>query len=252
MRREELLITGFFLLVSIYVLNKASSATSLACLILGVGTVLGLGFRGVNPRRVGALVVTGIFAAVLAEPFFSLHNNIIRMLGRDVTLTDRTYVWADLLAFPINPIFGAGFESFWTGQRLEAMWAKWPWHPIQAHSGYIETYINLGWIGVAILGMWMISTFRKVSAAFVRNFDFARFRLAIFLIVVAYSYTEAVFTATSLLWTLFYIISTEYPPRKAAVAAAQARVPSGSAGERVVLSPAPAIGGSFAHHEVRR
>jgi O-antigen ligase len=132
-------------------------------------------------------------------------------LGKDATLTDRTAVWHDALALVGNPVLGAGFESFWLGPRLDAMWAKWWWHPIQAHNGYIETYLNLGWVGVGILVALIIATFRKARSELIKNLDFGRFRLGVLFAIVVYNYTEATFKGLHPLWTLFYLIATDYP-----------------------------------------
>ena len=37
----------------------------------------------------------------------------VTMLGRDMTFTDRTFVWADLLARNTNPLVGVAYDSFW-------------------------------------------------------------------------------------------------------------------------------------------
>ncbi len=55
-----------------------------------------------------------------------------------------------------NAIVGAGFESFWISPSVQNFWRKlvgW-WHPEglnEAHDGYIEVYLNLGWIGVCLI-----------------------------------------------------------------------------------------------------
>ena len=57
-----------------------------------------------------------------------------------MTLTGRTAIWDSVLQKVSNPLFGAGFESFWLGDRLKSMWAEFYFKPNQAHNGYIEVY----------------------------------------------------------------------------------------------------------------
>jgi hypothetical protein len=92
-----------------------------------------------------------------------VYANAVTLLGRNATLTDRTEVWELALRLQPNPILGAGFESFWLGQRLEDLWSKFWGKPNQAHNGYIETYLNLGLIGLVILFAPILATFRKIS-----------------------------------------------------------------------------------------
>jgi exopolysaccharide production protein ExoQ len=124
-------------------------------------------------------------------------------------LTDRTLVWADALALQDNPLLGAGFESFWLGPRLEALGAKWWWQPAQAHNGYLETYLNLGIVGVMLLAGVLVATFRKINAALFVDFDFARLRLGLLFAILAFNFTEAAFRGLHLVWTLFYIIALD-------------------------------------------
>ena len=136
---------------------------------------------------------------------------MLNLLGRDATLTDRTEVWHDALELQPDPIFGAGFESFWLGKRLDKLWEKWWWQPNQAHNGYIETYLNLGWVGIVLLAGMIIGTFGKISRALLTNFEFARLRLGFLFVILAYNFTEATFKGVHLVWTVFYLIAIDYP-----------------------------------------
>jgi O-antigen ligase len=212
-RRWEITLSTVFLGLIAWLLWRANSATSLAALVLGVVMMLVMGT--VNRRLVGVWVVAGVALVAGAELTFDLHTSLLDLVGRDPTLTDRTKVWADVLALQDSPILGTGFESFWLGSRIEALWAKWWWHPNQAHNGYIETYLNLGIIGVLLLACVLVSTFRKIARQALVDFDFARFRLAVLFAIVAFNFTEASFKGVHLLWTMFYIIAIDYPRSRA-------------------------------------
>ena len=142
---------------------------------------------------------------------FGVYTKVIALLGRNPTLTDRTEVWE--LAVQLQPdlLLGAGFESFWLGERLEKMWSKYWWKPNQAHSGYIETYLNLGYIGVCILAALFITTFRKIRLDLLYRPEFGRLRLGFLLAILVYNYTEATFKGVHLVWTVFYLIAIDYP-----------------------------------------
>lgn len=214
-RRGEILLSFGFLLMVGWLMKMADSATSLATLTLGVGAMVVLGSGLVSKRSVGIFVVVSLLIALAAEFTFGFYHEVIGLLGRDPTLTDRTYVWVDAIALQDRPIIGVGFESFWLGPRLEALWAKWWWRPNQAHNGYIETYLNLGLIGVLLLLAVVVSTFRKITKQFSTDFGFARLRLTFLVAILAFNFTEAGFTAVHFVWTMFYIIAIDVPRREA-------------------------------------
>jgi O-antigen ligase len=91
------------------------------------------------------------------------------------------------------------------------LWAKWWWRPIQAHNGYIETYLNLGFVGIALFAGMILSTFQKISRALLTNFQFARFRMGFLFVILLYNFTEATFKGVSIVWTVFYLIAIDYP-----------------------------------------
>jgi len=209
--RWELVLSLIFLCMIGWLLQMANSATSLLAFVLGMVTIFVVGLRVVNKRLIGTYAIVGILITIGAELTLDLHAEMLDLLGRDPTLTDRTKLWADVLAMHDSPILGVGFESFWLGWRLETLWAKWWWHPNQAHNGYIDIYLSLGAVGVVLLIGVVASTFRKISRQLVSNFDFARLRLGFLVAIVAFNFTEAGFKGVHLVWTVFYIIAMEYP-----------------------------------------
>jgi O-antigen ligase len=210
-RRAEIALSASFLGLILWLLKLSSSATSLACSVIGMITIWVLGLQFVNKRLIGVYVVAGILAFAAAEPIFGIYGGVLNLLSRDASLTDRTEVWHEALKLQPDPIFGAGFESFWLGKRLDILWAKWWWQPNQAHDGYIETYLNLGWVGVVLLAGMIIGTFLKISRALLTNFEFARLRLGFLFVILAYNFTEAAFKGVHLVWTVFYLIAIDYP-----------------------------------------
>jgi exopolysaccharide production protein ExoQ len=210
-RRDELILSVVFLGLILWLLKLSSSATSLACSVIGMIMIWVLGLRLINKRLIGVYVVVTILAIAVAEPIFGIYNGVLDLLGRDATLTDRTEVWHDALRLQPDPIFGAGFESFWLGKRLDKLWETRWWQPNQAHNGYIETYLNLGYVGVVLLAGMIIGTFGKIRRALLTNFEFARLRMGFLFVILAYNFTEATFKGVHLVWTVFYLIAIDYP-----------------------------------------
>jgi exopolysaccharide production protein ExoQ len=210
-RYAELILNVGFMVAICWLLHMSSSATSLACAAIGMIMIWVLGLRLVNKRLIALYVLVGILALAAAEPIFGIYGGVLNLLGRDATLTGRSEVWHDALMLQPDPLFGAGFESFWLGKRLDTLWEKWWWHPNQSHNGYIETYLNLGYVGVALLAGMIIGTFGKTRRTLLTNFEFGRLRLGFLFVILAYNFTEATFKNIHPLWTVFYLIATDYP-----------------------------------------
>lgn len=215
-RRQETILSILFLGIIAYLMSLADSATSLATLAIGAATLAGLGSRFVSRRYFGVYLIVLGATLLTVELTFDAYSKVVMLLGRDPTLTDRTAVWADAIALQSRPITGMGFESFWLGSRLDWMSAKWWWQPNQAHNGYIETYLNLGFIGLFLLISLIVSTFCKAAAGLTSelDFEFSRLRLAFLFAILSHNYTEATFKGTHLLWTMFYLIALNLPKRE--------------------------------------
>ena len=83
--------------------------------------------------------------------------------------------------------------------------------PNQAHNGYLETYLNLGLVGLFILIGWIVATFWKIRRELFRNFEWGRYRLGFLAAVVLYNWTEGAFKMLHPVWFVFYIIAMDYP-----------------------------------------
>ncbi len=210
-RKQELYLCLAFLGMTAWVMHKAQSSTSLVSMAVGMAFVVFAGLRLVNPYRLGMYLIVFAVGAGVLEEVFGIHEMFLAMLGKDPTLTDRTKVWQDLLQMPINPIIGTGFESFWLGDRLQYMWSKWWWHPVQAHNGYIETYLNLGLIGLFFMVALIIDAFRRGQRAVQDQFEMARFRMGYTVAFLCYNWTEAAFKAMHPVWFVFFLVAIDLP-----------------------------------------
>jgi O-antigen ligase len=217
-RRNELILCVAFLGMIGWLLKMAQSSTSTVSLLAAIIMVLFLGLRFVNRRHVAAYVVTGIAVIVFAQLAFGIFSQGLQILGKDPTLTDRTLLWHSVLQVKINPVFGAGFEGFWLGDRLKSLWDIYWWQPTQAHNGYLETYLNLGLIGLGLMLLLIITTFQTGCRMLLDNFEWARFRLGFLTAFVLYNWTEAAFKAVHPVWFVFYIIAMDYPKRRMEIA----------------------------------
>ncbi len=70
----------------------------------------------------------------------------------------------------------------------------------QAHNGYLEVYLNLGIIGVLLLGCILHSGYRNVRAGLRSGQTDARLAFAVLIGALIFNFTEAAFRETTLVW----------------------------------------------------
>jgi O-antigen ligase len=209
-RRDELRLTILFLLMDGWLFKRAHSSTCIGAMALGTAVLLALGWDRLNRQRIGTYAMVIIIFCVSMEWMFGISALALKLLNRDPTLTGRVFVWQQAMALQPNPLLGAGFESFWMGERLQKMWDIHWWHPNEAHNGYVETYLNLGIVGCVLLLGVLLSSFWKCKRAYLTNFSFGRFRLSWFAAIIVYNWTEAAFKALHLIFFLSFIVFLDY------------------------------------------
>jgi O-antigen ligase len=204
-RRRHLLAQGTILFMGVWILMIANSATSLVSFIVGAGLLLATRFRLIrsNPATVYVLVI--LFLVTVSSLFFlGGRGSVAHALGRQENLA-RTDIWEAVIPMAPNPLVGAGFESFWLGERLERLAQLFPNLNLnEAHDGYIEVYLNLGWVGIVLIGLILIDGFRRGVKAFRREPALGGLLLAYVLTATTYNITEAGFRMLNPFW--FFLI----------------------------------------------
>jgi exopolysaccharide production protein ExoQ len=213
--KRILLVNVTFIAMTLWLLNLAHSTTSDVCLFLGclvIATAHSKVFRR-NPAFLKALI-PALFCLYLILDFgFNMNGSMAGAVGKDPTLTDRTKIWAFVLGMHTNPLVGTGYQSFWLGPRLKWFWqASGLGNLNEAHNGYIEVYLELGFIGVALLIGFLVASYRKICRMLTVKSSLAALGLAAWLVLVFYNMSEAAFQ-NGLLWTVFLMGAITVPER---------------------------------------
>lgn len=207
-----------FLVLTIWLLHRAHSTTSLVCLCLGSAVLLATQLR-IFRRRPGLLkaLVPGTFFLYLILSFgLGLSGYMAQSIGKDPTLTDRTEIWSILLSMHTNPVFGTGYESFWLGHRLDWFWENAGQGQLnEAHNGYLEVYLEMGLIGDALICGLLLSSYRRIWRTLRRRESAAFFALAMWMVLIFYNMTEAAFEGT-LMFVVFLMGTLILPGRTVA------------------------------------
>jgi O-antigen ligase len=200
------------LLMTLWLLIKSKSSTSLGCLVIGYCVLIGLGLPVIkrNIRYIGTYVIIIVFGYWIMDFTFNLTENIVtNILHRNMTFTDRTYIWNDLLDRCTNPLFGVGYDSFWLGERFDFFMRK---HQVfEAHNGYLEAYAEVGVTGLFLFFCFLFQVFFKAKNSLVSNFHYGKLRLTFLFIFMFYNITEASYKITTLLCFVFVLLAIDVP-----------------------------------------
>jgi exopolysaccharide production protein ExoQ len=210
--KKRFWVQALVFLMTVYVLFKAHSATSIACFFVGICILVATRVTALR-KHIAAYLFISLFVIVALYMTGSLVSTTAGALGRDDTLTGRTDVWKLVVGMAENPIVGGGYSSFWLGERLVKIWKVYSWRPIEAHDGYLEIYLDLGIIGVILIAGVVISSFRTALKMIRTDREQGIFRLAILCAAVLYNVTESAFRPGLLIYFIFVWAVVRLPSR---------------------------------------
>jgi O-antigen ligase len=110
--------------------------------------------------------ITMVLASGGMATWFALNlNTVLRVLGRDMTLTGRTELWSVVLKMIWErPWFGYGYSAFWLGWQGESarVWLEIArWQPPHAHNGFLDLWLDVGLVGVAVFVLHFLAAYKR-------------------------------------------------------------------------------------------
>jgi exopolysaccharide production protein ExoQ len=152
---------------------------------------------------------------VLARiPGLNLINRISFMLFKNYTLSGRTVIW-DFVNYEIGrrPLLGWGFQSFWlVGPDAPSVVDAPGWVKMMpnAHNGYYDTTLEMGYIGYCLLVIFIIATLHAIGRIADRDPGRAWLVLSLALYVIMWNYLESLWMrGFEFLWVVFLISAAE-------------------------------------------
>ncbi|MBU1384403.1 MAG: O-antigen ligase family protein [Alphaproteobacteria bacterium] len=211
------LLPAIALLLSSVLVLATQSKTSLLCLVVGLAFVGGFW----SLRRGGAAFsVVAIWCAVVVAALglwtWETHSvAVLEALGKDPSLTGRTEIWDALMRKVADkPWTGYGYGAFWgrAGESVPADWVRkeTQWPVPNAHNGWIDLLVQLGWPGAILVGTLMaltaVVTLLRAMGSGLREGWWALGFLAAFFVL---SLSESILLAhQGLPWVLFMAVLT--------------------------------------------
>lgn len=207
---------AFVVLIMCWLLWESNSMTSISCFTLALGLMLAVARWQFARRPAVTTLLASFCIGASAMVLFGGLGFALEAIGRNPTLTGRTDVWQILLRFAQSPWIGSGYESFWLGDRLVKIGGLTSVGINEAHNGYLEIYLNLGWIGLGLLGLVILAGYRTVLSSIRENVAEGKVRAAYWMIPLIYNFTEAAFKMMSPVW-IFFLVAIMAPRTTAAV-----------------------------------
>jgi exopolysaccharide production protein ExoQ len=231
-RTRVVLAVGTTIGMLLWLFHMANSMTSLSCFFFGNSLLLATRWKKIlRNRKLVHLMVATVILVSFAVLFLDVGQFALEAMGRNPTLTGRTELWGELRTMVVNPVLGTGFESFWLGTRLDQLARAHWWHPNEAHDGYFEVYLNLGWMGIVLLAMILISGYRGMHRRLYWDAPGARVRLAYFAVAIAYNYTESAIRTLDPMWFILVFSLFAVPRPPSGIAAREESMPDDALAE---------------------
>jgi O-antigen ligase len=195
--------------IGVYLLHVCDSKTSIACLIVG-SALLAATRLPVFRQKISALGITALISGVVLfalDSVFDLKAMVVQSMGRDMTFTGRTDVWRELLNLKTDPIFGTGFCSFWSNQYYQSKLPEWLAEGRSTHNGYLEMYIDGGWVALFFLAIMLIAIAIRINRDLGTGSNYAVVRFAVFVAMLIGNFSESHFGRMSPLGFLFLLVA---------------------------------------------
>ena len=203
-QRRVILVNVAFSYLTWWLLITCNSATSMTCLIIAYLVILAARSK-ISQRHPGIVnvAIPAIFLTYVVLFFgLGLSGAFAGAVGRS-SLSGRNEIWQLVLSQRTDPLLGTGYESFWLGPRLESIWSS-GWFINEAHNGYLEVYLNLGFVGLFLVLLFLAAVYRNVCKELRSSSSISSFCLAIWTAFAFHNTTEADFR-TGLMWVVFIL-----------------------------------------------
>jgi O-antigen ligase len=183
-RRPTWAIPALLAALALLLLSRSAQAivglAAAAFVIIPLLIVCARWFRKVD-LRLGLTLL--LFMSSVAFVVSAGAEELLELLGRDATLTDRTLIWELLIEFARErPWLGRGYGAFWFSDVSLLFAARWGALD-HAHNGYMDLWLELGYAGVAAFALLLLAASRTAWDAYLTRPTSARRFFPTFILV---------------------------------------------------------------------
>jgi O-antigen ligase len=223
-RRGRVSLSLGFLVLSLVLVAGSGSRGSLVA--LGILTVVVLAVQLARAHETVAL--PGVAFLLLACGFaatWMLGNTqtILRFLGAEDTLTGRTRIWSVARDMTRENLWlGYGYDAFWRGLDGPSaqVWVAVQSAPPHAHNGFLDLWLELGLVGLALFALSFLGNVRTAVAHLRGERRLGTVFCALFLgYLFVFNLSESsLLTRNSIFWILYVAVSVQLADARAEAA----------------------------------
>ncbi len=205
----------YFLLAAVLVFGSRSAAGILLFFVLNFTVIVGLIWLQIRHLLTKAHYLAMFALVSLAVILIMINLDFIfGLVGRDTTMTGRTFIWADLLArvWPERPILGYGFGALWMIEAFRTSMQvrhNWPYQVFFGDNGFLDFLLNLGVVGFGLFMMYFVKVGINSVKALVRSGSFLSLLLPLTFLYVLLANTSFSFflEIDQFVWMLLVMVS---------------------------------------------
>ncbi len=211
-KKRNLPLASLILAVLLAALAKSAGMT-LAIVLIAFAALIAIFSEGRDRATRHKIYGYGIWALVSVAVMGLIYRvELFDLLGRSPDASGRFYIWGEVLNLIWEkPLEGWGWISYWVPgvEPFEGLIVinKVPMY--QAHNAYLDVWLQLGIVGLALLIWLMVSGFNRLWAVAVRHTNpLYLFPLFGFLVIAAQSLTESRLLI-EISWVLLVLLTTK-------------------------------------------
>jgi len=152
--------------------------------------------------------------AVLSRIVGNLVNRISWYVYHNYSLSGRIFIW-DFVNYEIarRPFLGWGYQSFWlVGPDSPSIVDAGGWikNMPSSHNGYLDTMLDTGYVGLALLVVFIFATLHAIGRVADREPGRAWLLLTLALFVILTNFLETAWMhGMDMMWLVFVIVAAE-------------------------------------------
>jgi exopolysaccharide production protein ExoQ len=196
--------------VVLIVMSQSRTGWGLALVALSLTGSIWL-FQKMPTRHALAILLPGFaVAAAAAYAVYLYSSNLLTLVGKDSTLSERTLIWAAAWqAALLHPVLGYGFAAFWRGLYgpSQGVVLVAGWGLAQAQDGFLDVWLGIGLVGVALVAAMAAQAVRNAIRCGHLSGDqaYVRWGLVVILSTLIFNIGESSIGLFRMTWFLFLL-----------------------------------------------